>query len=138
MSVTLSGCWQHFDMTDAKPDLELELAQADWILQRVKTDAVYAQNLYAAMCNNDWQKNTTWPVLCGDIWHVSWRGAGRIVSELRGQGNYLDWYCTGISPTYSAELEAGHVAEGEITEQILADLADLGWVPVNTTSGTWA
>lgn len=115
---------------DEKPSLELDIKSAPWIVKRVQSDAVYAQNLYAAMCNQAWQKNATWPVLKNQIWTVSWRGAGRIVSELRGSGDYLDWYCSGIAPDYAGVTAQGHVPEGTVSEQIAHDLADLGWVSV--------
>jgi hypothetical protein len=122
--------------SDTKPDLEQDLAAAPWILERVRKNDVYAQNLYAALCNNSWQKNHTWPVLRGDTWRVSWRGSGRVVAELRGSGEYLDWYCSGISADYESGISDGYVSEGTVSEQIEHDMAELGWVVVPDTNAS--
>ena len=116
--------------SDNKPDLEQDLESADWIVRRVQTDDVYAQNLYAALCSQAWQKNTTWSVLKNQIWTTSWRGAGGVVSRLRGTGEYMDWYCSGMFPEYDEQIQQGYVSEGTVSEQIAQDLADLGWVTV--------
>ena len=97
---------------DAKPDLEQDLYHCSWMPRRVEHDD-YAQLLYAALCNNRFQKAEVWPVLKGDTWSCTWRSAGSIVAELRGEGDYQDWYLTGN--------------EGVIADIISADLEKLGW-----------
>lgn len=107
-----------------------------WLRDKVCASAVYAQNLYAAMCDQDWQHQDVWTVLNDQTWHVSWRGAGRVVSDLRAQGNYLDWYCSGIMRSHPdddlvhSHTEEWHVPEGMITPEIREDLARIGWHPV--------
>jgi len=39
-----------------KHNLEFDLRTTDWILAKVRESRVYAQNLYAALCNNPFQK----------------------------------------------------------------------------------
>ena len=117
-----------------KHDLEQDLHRSPVILEKVKEDR-YAQNLYAAMCNMQWQYlGSEWALEAGDLaalaladtWSCSWRYSGGIVAELQGQGDYMSWYCSGIglAPT------SGYVSEGTVTDEIRADLAGLGWHPV--------
>ncbi len=108
-----------------KHDLEQDLHRSPVVLEKIKKDR-YAQNLYAAMCNMQWQRAEVWPILTDEVWSCSWRYSGGIVAELRGEGDYLSWYCSGIG----AEAELGYVTEGEVTDEIRADLASLGWHPV--------
>jgi hypothetical protein len=76
--------------------MELDMMLTPWLIERVKTSQRYAQNLYAAMCNRSWQEHAVWPILQGETWSCSWRYAGGIVARLRGEGDYMDWYCSGI------------------------------------------
>lgn len=95
-------------------DLDFDLIRSDYIIEKCR-DKVYAQNLYAAMCNN-------WFIKGNDKWMTSWRGSGGIVADLRRCGeDYIDWYCSGM-----AKVE-GYVEEGFITEEIAMDLFRLGW-----------
>ena len=113
-------------------DLEQDMKNSTMILEKVKDDR-YAQNLYAAMCNMQWQKVEVWPVLKEDLWSRTWRTAGGIVAELRGQGDYLDWYCSGIGEGLGngdPNGVKGYVSESVVTEEIAADLKSLGWIPV--------
>ena len=113
-------------------DLERELKQSPLILEKVKDDR-YSQNLYAALCNMEWQKVEVLPVLKEELWHCSWRYAGGIVAELRFEGDYLDWYCSGIGEGLGngdPDGTKGYVSEGIVTEEIAADLKTLGWIPV--------
>lgn len=111
-------------------NMEWDLVTTDWILEKVRGDNVYAQNLYAAMCNNDFQKLDTMPILKGETWSCSWRYAGGIVAHMRQQGDYIDWYCSGINGAYEHEPDTrtrGEVAEGCVTDEIRQDLLALGW-----------
>jgi len=109
-----------------------DMSQSHMILEKVKRDS-YAQNLYAAMCNMQWQKSEVWPVLTNELWAVTWRSAGGIVADLQGQGDYLSWYCSGMSGGVDLDdeqLRADYVPESVVTDEIRADLASLGWHPV--------
>ena len=95
-------------------NLEIDLMKSDQIKHKCK-NSVYAQNLYAALCNNRFFKNT-------EEWTCSWRMAGRIVADLRDCGEgYLDWYCSGISDHPNC------MPEGCISKEIREDLLELGW-----------
>ena len=127
-----------------KNNMEFDMRSADWMVAKVRESRVYAQNLYAAMCNNDFQRFEVWPILKDERWSASWRSAGGIVADMRGEGDYIDWYCSGIrnpepldpgewegwtltQQTYYKEGQA-FVGEGMITDEIKADLKKLGWI----------
>jgi len=114
-------------------NMEYDLLTTDWILEKVRADDAYAQNLYAAMCNNGFIKLEVIPVLKGEEWSCSWRYAGGIIADMRQQGDYIDWYCSGIRNVSPDEEEnkswdsRQYVAEGCITDEIRTDLQRLGW-----------
>jgi hypothetical protein len=127
-----------------KDNMEYDLRSTDWILEKVRNSESYAQNLYAAICNNDFVKAEMWPLLRmdpdKDLWSASWRSAGGIVANMREQGDYIDWYCSGMgglsgfdkdAETYEQWRErTGFVPEKVVTEEIEKDLYKLGWVVV--------
>ena len=104
-------------------NLESDLHKSETTIKKIKEDR-YAQNLYAALCNNSFKKpEDTKP------WSCSWRYAAGIVADIRRinyqyQEDYLDWYLSGS--IYDLE---GHVyvSEGIISKEILEDLTSLGW-----------
>ena len=107
-------------------NMEWDLVTTDWILEKVRSSEVYAQNLYCAMCNNDFIKREMWPLLKEQKWSCSWRYAGGIIADMRQQGDYIDWYCSGIRNEY----DGGYVSEGAVTEEVEQDLYKLGWIVV--------
>lgn len=111
-----------------KNNLEYDLRSTDWILDKVRSSDTYAQNLYAAMCNNEFTKNDVWPILQDDSWSCSWRYAGGIIADMREEGDYIDWYCSGIGAGYGENHVAGYVPESDVTDEIREDLLKLGWI----------
>lgn len=120
-----------------------DMMDCQWFKDKVRASESYAQNLYAAMCNMQWQKKDVWPILTDELWGATWRGAGGIVADLRCEGDYMDWYCSGMGGIAALpedlgnedQLEAAmearkHVPEGHVTEEIQEDLGRLGWQPV--------
>ena len=112
--------------------LEADIMATPKLVAKVKQRDDYAQNLYAAFCNMQWQRTETFPILSNELWSVTWRSAGAIVAEIRGQGDYLDWYCSGMGGglSYDDEITPGYVPESTVTEEIREDLNKLGWHPV--------
>lgn len=127
-----------------KNNMEFDMRSANWMVAKVRESRVYAQHLYAAMCNNDFQQLEVWPILKDQRWSASWRHAGGIVADMRGEGDYIDWYCSGIrndlpledgeweswnleQQTYYKEGQA-FVGEGVITDEIKEDLKKLRWI----------
>jgi hypothetical protein len=122
-------------------NLEQDMKDAKWFVDKVRATESYAQNVYAALCNNAFQKLEIMPVLRDEIWSCSWRYAGGIVALLRGEGDYMDWYCSGIfgdpkEIDYAAAEAQGfnlgrYVPESVVTDEIKQDLEQLGWVVVD-------
>ncbi len=133
------------DPKSCENNMEYDLLTTDWILEKVRNSEAYAQNLYAAMCNNDFQKLELLPILKEETWSASWRYAGGIIADMRQEGDYIDWYCSGsggLNREYEGEetneewqARTGFVPEGYITETIEKDLQTLGWVVV--PGGDW-
>lgn len=118
-----------------KDNLEWDLRTTNWICEKVRADKLYAQNLYAAMCNNDFIKREMWPILKNQKWSCSWRYAGGIIAHMRQEGDYIDWYCSGIrndDPDEESKSVEGrdYVSESVVTEEIENDLYNLGWLVV--------
>jgi len=124
-------------------NMEYDLLTTDWILEKVRESDVYAQNLYASMCNRDFIKHAVIPILKNQRWSCSWRYAGGIIADMRQEGDYIDWYCSGIrnDPLTEEEFQAlsleqqarakeydAYVGEGVVTDEIRKDLFRLGWV----------
>ena len=124
-----------------KDNMEYDLRSTKWICDKVKAYDNYAQNLYAAMCNMQFIKLAVIPILKDQRWSASWRSAGGIIADMREQGDYIDWYCSGIgNPELGNGLDGTkpeldedgrtYVPEGAVTDEIRKDLKKLGWVPV--------
>jgi len=126
-------------------NMEYDLLSTEWILTKVRDSKAYSQNLYASMCNNDFQKLDVVPILKNQTWSASWRAAGGIIADMRQEGDYIDWYCSGIGGQ-NLEYEGiesdekwkkrtGYVPEGFVTDEVRNDLQRLGWVLV--PGGDW-
>lgn len=124
-----------------KDNMEYDLRSTDWILEKVRNNDNYAQNLYAAMCNNDFIKREMWPILKDQRWSCSWRHSGGIIADMQEKGDYIDWYCSGIGNKESGFGLDGYeptpdpdgrdyVPESVVTEEIENDLYTLGWLVV--------
>lgn len=123
-------------------DLVEDIYRDDEILNKIRSRDDYAQNLYAAWCNMRWCPKELWPAIRQDpdkdLWSASWRGAGGIIADFRRNGDYMDWYCSGMGGLATYDLEEGdkymaekkYVPEGHITDEIATDLDRLGWFPV--------
>ena len=121
-------------------NMEYDLLTTDWILAKVRASDSYAQNLYAAMCNNDFTKRELWPILKEEKWSASWRYAGGIIADMRQEGDYIDWYCSGmggLNQEYDQketneqwQKRTGYVPESVVTEEIEQDLNRLGWIVI--------
>jgi hypothetical protein len=132
-------------------NMEYDLRSTEWILEKVRNSDVYAQNLYAAMCNRDFIKNDVWPILTSKTWSCSWRSAGGIVANMKEKGDYIDWYCSGIRDI-SVDMDddqfqqmtkeqqdmyvefKSYVGESVVTDEIRSDLLKLGWLVVDDDS----
>lgn len=140
------------DPKDREHNLEYDLLTTNWILEKVRSSESYAQNIYAALCNNGFTKLDVIPILTEQEWSCSWRYAGGIVADMREEGDYNDWYCSGIrdygeydnneapkelTEEQLARLEVTkrYVPEGKITPEVREDFKRLGWIPAK--GGDW-
>jgi len=130
-------------------NMEADIKSCPWMVEKIRGDDVYAQNLYAALCNNDFQRLEMWSILNDQTWHCSWRYAGGVISDIQCKGDYMDWYCSGIrfqddnatktpeewanltkeQQKYIKDSEA-FAQEGQVTDEILNDLHQLGWTVI--------
>ena len=122
--------WQKNNMQD-------DLRSTDWILAKVRESETYAQNLYAAICNNDFCKREMWPILKEEYWSASWRSAGGIIADMQEKGDYINWYCSGIGNHEKGfgldhRQANGYVPESVVTEEIKDDLYKLGWLVIES------
>ena len=121
-----------------KNNMEYDLRSTVWICDKVKARDDYAQNLYAAMCNMQFQKLDVMPILKNELWSASWRKAGGIVADMQEKGDYIDWYCSGMGGLSTYDVAEGeehmankkYVPESFVTDEIKEDLKTLGWFPV--------
>lgn len=118
---------QELDPLWQKNNLEWDLRTTDWVVDKAKSSQVYAQNIYAALCNNQFIKLDVWQLLKEEYWTASWRHAGSIVADILEEGDYMDWYCSGMGGPVGGMAVEGYLPEGVVSEEVLEDLTKLGW-----------
>jgi hypothetical protein len=127
--------YRYATLESRENSLEWDLLNTDWILAKTRTRQDYAQNVYAALCNNKWQKLEVMEILKDQTWSCSWRHAGSIVSGMRQEGDYIDWYCSGMGGLADYDADTAEkfmkqhkfVPEGAVTDEIATDFRQLGW-----------
>lgn len=150
-AIAFDKTWmEHVKQREADPEwkknnLEYDLRSTEWICNKAKAREEYAQNLYAALCNNEFQKQDVWQLLKSETYSCSWRYAGGIVADIVEAGDYIDWYCSGMRGGATADdlaamskedrtkyhwYEKHFVGESVVTDEIREDLFKLGWIPV--------
>lgn len=65
---------------------------------RIKTSDEFCKSLWSALANVDWINED------GTEFGCTFRHAGAIIAEIRGDGGYMDWYCSGEYATVSDEI----------------------------------
>ena len=118
---------QELDPLWQQNNLEYDLRNTPWIVDKAKASNVYAQNIYAALCNNQFIKIDVWQLLKEEYWTASWRYAGGIVADILGEGDYMDWYCSGMGGPVGGMAVEGYLPEGVVSDELLEDLTKLGW-----------
>lgn len=118
--------------------MECDMESAGWLRDKIGQCEVYRQNLYAALCNNEFQRQDVFEVLRNSRWSCSWRYAGGIVSRLHGEGDYMNYYCSGMrddsDPPVANAQGRHYVGESVVTDEIRGDLTRLGWSVVTDRS----
>jgi hypothetical protein len=127
-----------------------DLMASPLIVAKVRESDIYAQHLYAAMCNNEFQRLDVMDILRDQRWSCSWRSAGGIVAEMRDcNEDYMDYYCSGIRPSTNLSDEEfamltmeqqirykeslAFVSESVVTDEIEEDLRGIGWIVLEQT-----
>lgn len=107
-------------------NLERDVRSTDWIVTKIRQHEIYAQNFYAALCNNQYQPRDVWGILKNINWDCSWRYAAGLIAEIREDESYIDWYCSGTG--FAGTDFAGFVEESYVTVEIETDLNNIGWI----------
>jgi len=74
---------------------------------RIREEEVFPCEVWSALCNTDWIDPA------GEAHSYSFREAGGVIAELRGEGTYDDWYCC--------------TTPGIVTPEIAVGMAAIGW-----------
>lgn len=93
------------------PNLFRDIIDSQNIKSKMRASKSYCKKFYAAMCNTDLYK-----VGSTGEYGYSWRSAGALIADILGEGDYLNWYCSGN--------------EGFVDDEIADDLNAIGWVAV--------
>ena len=107
-------------------NLERDIRKTEWIVTKVRGREIYAQNLYAALCNNSYVPKDVWGILKNITWDCNLRYAADLVSEIREDESYIDWYCSGTG--FQGIDFAGFVEESYVTEEVEYDFNEIGWL----------
>ena len=107
-------------------NLERDIRSTDWIITKVRQQEIYAQNLYAALCNNEYVPQDVWGILKNIHWDCTWRYAASLVAEIREDDSYIDWYCSGTG--FAGTDFTGFVEESYVTEEVESDFNQIGWL----------
>mgnify|MGYP006266748891 CR=1 FL=1 len=107
-------------------NLERDIRCADWIITKVRRQEIYAQNLYAALCNNTYIPEDVWGILKNITWDCSWRYAAELIAEIREDDSYIDWYCSGTG--FKGIDFTGFVEESYVTPEVEKDFKTIGWL----------
>jgi hypothetical protein len=107
-------------------NLERDIRRTWWMVERIREDTVYAQNLYAACCNNVYGPHDVWAILKNVTWSCGWRYASNMVAEICGR-QYSDFYCSGVQ-LYNPD----YVPESVVTPAIRKDFENIGWILVDS------
>jgi hypothetical protein len=75
----------------------------------------------------------TWSILANLVWNCSWMYAADLVSSIRGDDSYIDWYCSGTG--FHGIDFVGFVEESHVTDEIGRDFEQIGWIIL---SPAWA
>jgi hypothetical protein len=110
-------------------NLERDIRGTVWLVDKVRQKEIYAQNLYAALCNNIYQPSDVWGILTNITWDTTWHNAAVIVSEIRQKEDYLAWYGSGSG--FKGTDYAGFVEESYVTEEIENDFNVMGWLLIS-------
>ena len=116
-------------------NLERDIRGTEWVLRKVRDQEIYAQNLYAALCNNNFAPKDMWAILKNLTWNCTWRYAADMVADIRDDNSYINWYCSGTG--FKGTDFCGFVEESYVTDEIISDFDSIGWLLVTQRWYSW-
>lgn len=94
----------HIDLQ--RPNLLRDIQDSFMIKNKMRSSRDYCVRFYGTLCNNE--------LMHGDyLTSYSWRATGGLIADILGEGDYMNWYCSG--------------GEGHIDDEIQDDLLEMGW-----------
>lgn len=106
-------------------NLERDVRRNTWIVTKIQDHEIYAQNFYAALCNNNFSPKDMWAILTNLNWNCSWRYAADLIADIRQDDSYINWYCSGTG--FKGTDFTGFVEESYVTDEVSHDLNQIGW-----------
>lgn len=88
------------------PDDAFEAAVERCLGDRIRASEAFGCEVWSALANMDWHH------VDGDSAGYSFRAAGDLVAAIRGEGDYMVWYCCGPYAVVSDEIRTALAAEG--------------------------
>lgn len=74
--------------------------------EKIRQSDETATALWSALANVSWSHSVH-----GEVAY-SFREGGALIAEIIGEGNYMDWYCSGPYPQVSSEIAEALSKEG--------------------------
>ncbi len=94
-----------------RPEDLFEVAVKRALGDQMATDHDLCVEVWSALTNRDWRH------VNGDTADYSFRAAGDVVAAVRGEGDYMDWYCSGPKGAVSTRVRAALLREGWQTDE---------------------
>jgi len=89
-----------------------EMAVENSLGDKIRADDTTAAAMWSALSNVEWFH------VDGDEAGYSFRAAGDLIAAIRGEGNYMDWYCSGPSGYVNGDIEEALGEYGWYYEQL--------------------
>lgn len=80
---------------------------------RMKTDDTLCKEIWSALANVTWHH-----IASKQEYSCSFRYGGGLIAEVRGHGDYMDWYCSGPYATITDEIRRTFKKEGWIADDM--------------------
>lgn len=91
--------------------IDFELILIKYFKDRMIEDHELCKNIWSALANVTWYN----PEAHIEV-SYSFRAAGGLIAEIIGQGDYMEWYCSGPYATISDEIRRVMKKEGWIAD----------------------